>query len=225
VPNFVIWGSGYPSPYRTGDEEVSDAQSGNWSPTSLDFQAAAQMSGTPLAAANLDDVLAQIGKQKPGAIERLGIVSHALEGEGIGLSGYFTREGDNLTTHISRQTIIDIATLQNRQSDINQVRDRFAKRAFITLFACTTGLEADYLVAWDQSFGVECRGFKGPTTACMEFRGEDRNWGGVIVVMNYRVVKRGSHSYKPTLPPNRKPCDFKVNSLWLLKTDSTSRRP
>jgi hypothetical protein len=223
MTNFVIWGSGYPSPYRTGDEEVAEAQAGTWSPTSLDFQAAAQMSGTPLAAANFDDVLAQIGKQKPGAIERLGIVSHAAEGRGIGLTGYFTWDNGRLTTNLSGPAIIDTDTLQNRQSDIDQVKDRFAKGASITLFACSTGLEAKYLAAWDRAFGMECRGFKGPVTACIEFRGQDHNMHGVIVVVNFKVVKRGSHAYKPTLPPKKKPCDFRVNSLWMLKTDSTSR--
>ena len=112
---------------------------------------------------------------------------------------------------------IDVDTLANRQDDIAKVRDRFAKRAFITLFACTTGVEAEYLAAWDHAFGVECRGFKGPTTACIEFRGQDRNWGGVIVVMNYRIVRRGSHAYRPVVPPKSKPCDFRVNSLGCLR--------
>ena len=67
--------------------------------------------------------------------------------------------------------IIDVDTLANRQDHIAKVRDRFAKRAFITLFACTTGVEAEYLAARIMPWGWNVEASKARQQPASSFEG------------------------------------------------------
>ena len=223
MANYVIWASGYPSPYRSGDEEHLALETGNWSPTSLDFEAQARMSGAPLPARDFDGVLEQLRGLQIGSIDRLGIAGHGAA-RGIGLSGYFRDEQNGLAVYLTGDSIIDIETLEARADDIAPVKDRFAKKASITLFSCSTGYAPEYLAGWEKAFGVECKGFAGSVRAFFQDKPDEVNKHGVILLMNYKVIRRGRTAYAPQLKElHRTPRNLERDSLWLLNPDRSSR--
>jgi len=211
------------SPFRNGDEEVAALKIRRWSSTSLDFEAKAKLSGTPLPAANFDEFLDQLRGLEIGSVDRLGVAGHG-GCRGIALSGSFREDWNGLHVYLANDSTISIEMLKCKKDDIDQVKDRFSKKASITLFGCSTGQTPEYLKAWEDAFGVECKGFAGAVRTKFRYSCDEVNKGGVILLMNYKVTKRDLVAYAPILRDvYHTPDNLFRDNLWLLTPDRSSR--
>jgi len=206
----VIFASGYRSVFASEAQEIASVQAGTWSPQTQDFRAAALRSGTALPAASLDDVIRQIGLQKVGSIERLGIIAHS-NSTTIGLAGHIivTAGGDALFTPAG---VIDEDILTAKTPKIATVLDRFADGASIVLFSCSSGADMSLLIDFETAFGIDCYGFKDEVATCIQFSGS-------------KVTVRGRMAYTPALHDLMaaglaSPCEYAKNSVWDLQPDN-----
>jgi hypothetical protein len=155
----LFYAKSYPAPQYGPGAEVALVKAGQWSPSSRDFEATAKNSGGGTGVGTLDDIIAEIGKKKVGSIDELGIIAHA-NASFFSLSGSVLTSGPNLpNVTFSKAGMVDAAGLQNKQSKIDAVKDRFAKGAQIVLYGCHAGLDDALLQALAKAFGVCVYGF------------------------------------------------------------------
>jgi hypothetical protein len=155
----LFFAKGYSAPaYRPG-EEAALLMEGQWSPSSVDFAAAAKNSGGGTGVGTLDEIIDEIGKKSAGSIDELGIIAHANQNF-FSLSGTVLSNGPNLpNVTFSKTGMVDADRLKDRKSKIDAVQDRFAKGARIVLYGCHSGLDDALLQAMAKSFGVCVYGF------------------------------------------------------------------
>jgi hypothetical protein len=212
VANVVIWASGYPSVFANDAAEIKSLQAGTWSPATKDFQAAATASGVALGAATFADVLKQIGTQKVGSIDRLGIIAHS-NSKMIGLAGrIITKPPQAPDVLFTPSGLIDASVLKTNAAAVAKVKDRFAANASIVLFSCNAGADISLLIAFQTAFDLDCYGFNEHVQTCVNFSGT-------------RITLRGQMSYTPTLAAMitaglANPCTFAKSSVWLLQPDT-----
>lgn len=156
----LFFASGYTHPqYGSDGNEVDLIKAQKWSPSSRDLEAAATNSGGGTGIASLAELITAIGKKKPGTIDELGIITHAS-------SSYFSLTGKVFTSGAKLPDVfltdagrVDVDTLRGMKGRIDAVKDRFAAKAQIVLYACHSGLDDSLLDAMAQAFGVCVYGF------------------------------------------------------------------
>jgi hypothetical protein len=155
----LFYANGYPQPAYAPGAEAKMAEDEHWSPSSLDWEWTAKLSGGGTAVVSLDEIITQIGKKPVGSIDELGIIAHA-NSTYFSLSGTVLISGPTLpNVKFGKDGMVDAAGLTAKQSKIDAVKDRFAKGAQIVLYACHAGLDDSLLQAVAQSFGVCVYGF------------------------------------------------------------------
>jgi hypothetical protein len=211
----VIYASGYPSVFANDAQEIASLKAGTWSPQTQDFRAAATRSGLALPAASLDNVIRQIGTQKAGSIDKLGIIAHSNKTM-IGLAGHIllVPGGDVLFTQAG---IIDASMLSSKAAQIATILDRFADKASIVLFSCNSGTDLSLVIQFQTAFGLDCYGFNDEVGTCT-------TW---TTPANNKITVRGRMAYTD---PNSSfanlvatgqadPCTFAKNTVWELQPD------
>jgi hypothetical protein len=214
MPNLAMWASGYPRVFPNDASEVSSLKAGTWSPASVDFQAAATRSGAAAGASTFDQLLHQIARQKPGSIEKLGIIAHS-NAKMIGLAGKIITTGpDAPDVLFSSAGLIDDSVLKAKAGNIATITDRFADHASITLFSCNAGADLSLLIAFQTAFGLDCYGFQDEVQTCT-----------IWSTPSLHIGTRGRMAYQPGLAAQIQSgaatvCSFAKNSVWELQPDS-----
>jgi len=214
MPNLAIWASGYPRVFRNDPSEVNSLKAGTWSPESVDFQAAATRSGPAAGASTFDELLHHIARQKPGSIEKLGIIAHS-NAKMIGLAGKIITTGpDAPDVLFSQAGLIDASVLQAKGGDIATISDRFADHASITLFSCNAGADLSLMIAFQTAFGLDCYGFRDEVQTCTVWN-----------TPSLQISIRGRMAYVPGIAAQIQSgaatvCSLAKNSVWLLQPDS-----
>jgi hypothetical protein len=153
-------------------EILDAANKKNWFPDTIDLIEFAKKGskGNPIQVANLNDLLYQIGKNKPGTIGRLNLFTHAVKGS-VALSGVVAKnfvdwkDEDANTSQAIDDTQIEDNENQNKvfpwggKITITDVRAAFRKDAVVVIYACNAGLDKPYLNKISKLFGVKVRGF------------------------------------------------------------------
>ena len=166
----LIIASGYANAYGgdAGEIAAADPKNNQWFPTTIDFRATAARSGGTGEAASLEDVIGLIAKEKPGAIQSLGLVGHANQ-RVFSMAGKVTSYPSNVAFFDAG--IIDPDSLAKNSAKIQAVQDRFAKDARIVLYACHAGAGKDLLDAVSNAFGVCALGFTTEIVWCFSHNG------------------------------------------------------
>jgi hypothetical protein len=166
----LIIASGYANSYGGDAAEIAAADPKNkqWYPTTIDYRATAARSGGTGEAKSLGEVIALIAAEKPGAIQRLGLVGHANQTV-FAMAGAVTMNPSNVRFFESGR--IDADSLSANSDKIKAVRDRFAKDARIVLYACNAGVGKDLLDAVSNAFAVCALGFSNEIVWCFTHNG------------------------------------------------------
>ena len=182
----LVYGSGYPRPYKQDEQEIRNAEVGKWSPSSVDFRTCIQNSGGGEGISTFKDLLKHIAGKQQGSISELGLLGHS-NSSNFGLSGkvkgkdvWFTKPG-----LINQETIKNnVSTIQSKE-----LHNRFAANAKIILYGCNAGSGVALLDSISQVFKVCVEGFKDEIDFCLQWRppkGKKR-----------RIISRGRVNYSP----------------------------
>jgi len=212
VANVVAWASGYPSVFANDAAEIKSLNAGTWSPATKDFKAAATSSGVALGAATFGDLLKQIGTQRVGSIDKLGIIAHS-NSKMIGLAGkIITTPPQAPDVLFTPSGLIDTSVLKANAAAVAKVKDRFAANASIVLFSCNAGADISLLIGFQTAFDLDCYGFNDHVQTCTNFSGA-------------MITSRGQMAYAPNLSSLvaaglATPCTYAKNSVWQLQPDT-----
>ena len=213
----LIYGSGYPRPYKTDENEIRNAEAYNWSPASIDFRSSVDNSGGGRGINTFRGLLDYIAGKQQGSISELSLLGHSNR-EYFGLSGTVTGKdvifGQNGL--VGQQTIKDnmqIITSKN-------LHNRFADNAKIILYGCNAGIGIALLNSLSKAFKVCVHAFENEIEFCFKWKpitGNDRH-----------IISRGWINYSPPDPSDpfglrpKKPCDEYLINLHNLTPDKNS---
>jgi Domain of unknown function (DUF4157) len=208
VQRELIYGSGYPRPFKTDEEEIRSANAHKWSPSSVDFQATATNSGGGSGTDTFQSLLSQIASKPANSISNLGLIGHANSSM-FGLSGTII-PGDVV---FKPEGVISAEAIAKNTASIVKVRDRFTTSAKITLYGCDAGLGKGLLDALSNAFKVCVRGFTNEISWCFTFAG--------------KMIYAGSrgHVFVETaglIAPNLPNCDDFLKDIKQLQPDNES---
>ena len=182
----LIYGAAYPRPYKQDEQEIRNAEAGNWSPASIDFRTSVKHSGGGQGKSTFRSFLKYIDSKQKGSISELGLLGHAnssnfgLSGKVEGKNVFFTKPGQ-----INHETIKDnLSSIRSKQ-----LHNRFADNAKIILYGCNAGSGTALLDSISQAFKVCVEGFKDEIDFCFQWR--------PAVGKNRRIISRGRVNYSP----------------------------
>ena len=198
----IIYGSGYPRPYKSDENEIRNAEAKNWSPASIDFTASVKSSGGGKGIDTFNGLLDYIDDRQQGSISELGLLGHS-NSKYFGLSG--TVRGSDV--NFKKEGLIGQQSIKDNLQIINskQLHNRFADNTKIILYGCKAGTGIDLLDSISQALKVCIQGFKNEIDFCF-------NWKP-IEGENRRITSSGRINYSledPTDPFGLRPektCD------------------
>jgi hypothetical protein len=159
---------GFDSPYKTVAAEMDSAVNKKWLPSTIDLRATAVGSGGAQEVKTFQDLLTLIGKKSAGSISDLGIVGHASKDD-FAFGGKVLVQSPPDVSFNQPAALINTSTITKNLATIKSLRDRFAKGAKITVFACHVGSGQALLDALSTAFGVCVHGFSDEVLWCIMF--------------------------------------------------------
>jgi hypothetical protein len=213
----IIYGSGYPRPYKSDENEIRNAEAKNWSPASIDFTASVKSSGGGKGIDTFRGLLDYIEGRQQGSISELGLLGHSNR-KYFGLSG--TVRGSDV--NFKKEGLIGQQSIKDNLQIINskQLHNRFADNTKIILYGCKAGTGIDLLDSISQAFKVCVQGFKNEIDFCFNWKpptGENRH-----------ITSRGRINYSPEDPTDpfglrpEKTCDRYLVDVRQLSPDQES---
>lgn len=172
VQREMVFGSGYPRPFKSDRAEVACVLSSKctWFPASIDYRKTAQQSGGGSGCATFKALLDHIEAAAPGSIDELGLIGHA-NSDAFGLAGRIV--SDNVW--FNNAGLINGDSLQREKGRIAGLRNRFAAGAKIILYGCDAGAGTPFLDAISNAFHVCVEGFSSEVTWCIQWHTPSRH--------------------------------------------------
>jgi hypothetical protein len=163
MADLLLYGGGFARIFKTDPAEVSAAETGKWSPSTLDFQVSSAAAKGE-SAKDIDELLQKIAARKAGEIDELGIIGHSNSSV-FALGGTIKIDPPDVIFN-SKGANIDATELQTRQKAITAIRDRFSAKGKIVLYGCHAGMSDALLNEFSKAFGVCVHGFANEVQYC-----------------------------------------------------------